>query len=87
VRFEDVACNVRERYSLGIERETGRYYVAIPVSSGFVDYTEFYEIDADTFSRYGADLDSALPFVVRCRNRQEDARLMLEPGRNRGTAG
>jgi hypothetical protein len=51
-----------------------------------VDYEEYYEIDKATFDRYRADLGSALEFVERCRKRQEDGRLIVKPGSNRGTA-
>jgi hypothetical protein len=86
MRFEDVAVNRQERYALGIEQKSGRYYVSIPVNNQIIDYEEYYEIDEDTFERYRADIDSALPFVVRCRNRQEDPRLMYQPSTRRGTA-
>ena len=86
MRFHDVAFDREERYAIGVEEESGRYYLSIPVTNGIVDYEEVYEIDAASFERYRADLASALPFVERCRNRQEDEHLILQPGRWRGTA-
>ena len=86
MKFKDVAVNRDERYALGIEQDSGKYYVSIPVSNSMVDYEEYYEIDKDTFERYRADLGSARDFVERCRKRQEDDRLIVKPGRNRGTA-
>jgi hypothetical protein len=85
MKFKDVAVNREERYALGMEEQSGKFYVAIPVSNGVADYDEYYEIDQPTFERYRADLDSAKEFVERCRNRQEDARLILKPGSRRGT--
>jgi hypothetical protein len=85
MKFEDVAVNRQERYSLGIERNSGKYYVSIPANNGIIDYEEYYEIDKDMFDRFRADLDSALPFVIRARNRQEDPRLMYQPSTRRGT--
>jgi hypothetical protein len=84
--FHDVAVDRTERYALGSERNSGRYYLSIPATNGIVDYSEYYEIDKDSFERYRADLDSALPFVVRCRSRQEDPRLMYQPSTRRGSA-
>jgi hypothetical protein len=60
--------------------------VSIPVSNSMIDYEEYYEIDKATFDRYRADLGSARDFVERCRKRQEDDKLIVKPGRNRGTA-
>jgi hypothetical protein len=85
MKFDDVAVNRKERYALGVERNSGRYYIAIPASNGIIDYDEYYEIDKDMFERFRADLDSALPFVERCRNRLEDPRLMYQPSTRRGT--
>jgi hypothetical protein len=86
MKFQDVAVNRLERYTLGIEQESRRYYISILVSNRLVDYEEYYEIDEGMFERFRADLDSALPFVVRCRNRLEDPRLMIQPGSDRGSA-
>ena len=86
MKFKDVAVNRDERYALGIEQDSGKYYVSIPVSNGMVDYEEYYEIDKATFDQYRADLGSARDFVERCRKRQEDDKLIVKPGRNRGTA-
>lgn len=74
------------RFSLGIEEESGRYYVSIPVSNGLADYEEYYEIDRTAFERYRVDPVAALPFVDRCRHRDADELLIVQPGSNRGTA-
>ena len=85
MKFKDVAVNRDERYALGIEEESGKYYVSIPVSNGMIEYEEYYEIDQAMFDQFKADLDSALPFVERVRNRLEDPRLMYQPSTKRGT--
>lgn len=85
MKFKDVAVNREERYAIGVEEQSGKFYVSIPVSNGMADYNEYYEIDQTAFERYRANLDSALEFVERCRNRQEDDRLFLKPGSRRGT--
>jgi hypothetical protein len=86
MRFHDVAVDRGERYAIGVEQGSGRYYVSIPVSNGLVDYEEHYEIDEASFLRFRDDLATARPFVERCRNRQEDGRLIVEPGADRGSA-
>jgi hypothetical protein len=86
VRFHDVAFDRDERYAIGIEQDSGRFYVSIPVTNGLVDYEEFYEIDEATFERFRADLGRALPLVERCRQRREDVRLMYQPSTRRGSA-
>jgi hypothetical protein len=85
MRFRNVAVNRQQRYALGIEQNSDTYYITIPVSNGIIEYGEYYEIDKHMFERYSADLDSALPFVIRCRNRFEDPRLMYQPSIRRGT--
>lgn len=84
MRFADVLVNVEERYSLGVEEESGRHYVAIPVSNGLVDYEEYYTVDRSTFDRFLVDPAATVAFVTRCRARELDDRLMIAPGTNRG---
>jgi len=73
-----------ERFSLGVEADSGRYYLSIPVANGMVDYEEYYEIDRAAFERYRVEPASAQGFVERCRNREADDLLMMKPGRDRG---
>jgi len=39
------------RYALGVEEESGAPFVAIPVSTGPVDYEEAYRLDSDQYAR------------------------------------
>lgn len=86
MKFNDVLVSREHRFSLGIEEESGRYYLSIPVSNGLADYEEYYEIDRTAFERYRVDPVAALPFVDRCRHRDADELLIVQPGSNRGTA-
>lgn len=86
MKFKDIVVRREERFSVGVEEDSGRHYVSIPVSNGLVDYEEYYEIDQATFERYCADPDSARELVERCRRREMDDRLIVKPGKNRGTA-
>lgn len=86
MKFKDVVVDRAERFSVGVEEDSGKHYVSIPVSNGMVDYEEYYEIDQPTFERYRADPDSARELVARCRRRELDHLLIVKPGKNRGTA-
>lgn len=86
MKFKDVLVCREERFSLGIEEDSGKFFLSIPVSNGLVDYEEYYELDQPTFERYRGAPKLALDFVARCRNHEEDRRLIVKPGSNRGTA-
>jgi hypothetical protein len=76
-----------DRFAIGMEKESGKYYVSIPVSNSYVDYNEYYEIDKASFERFLANPDSARPFVDQCKAQKMDHLLLVKPGSNRGTAG
>ncbi|MCL6691297.1 hypothetical protein M8R19_21580 [Pseudomonas sp. R3.Fl] len=86
MRFNDSYFNKDERFSIGIEESSGKFYISIPVSNGMVDYEEYFEIDKNTFESYMKNPGLALPFVMRCRNREVDNLLIIQPGRDRGVA-
>jgi len=74
------------RYSLGVDEESGRHYASIPVSNGVVDYEEYYELSAGQYVRFLSDPAAAIVFVDECRRRERDDLLLVQPGANRGTA-
>ena len=84
VKFKDILINRENRFSIGIEEESGSYYLSIPVSNQMVDYEEYYKINEEQFDSFKADMDSALEFVHQCREREKDDLLILKPGKNRG---
>lgn len=84
MKFNDLLVSREHRFSIGVEEQSGRYYLSIPVSNRLVDYEEYYEIDKDTFERYQSDMCAALPLVERCRQRKADDLLILKPGTDRG---
>lgn len=86
MKFNDVFFSKSERFSVGIEEESGKFYVSIPVSNRMVDYEEYFEIDKSTFDTYIKNPASALSFVERCRNREVDHLLIIQPGIDRGVA-
>jgi hypothetical protein len=85
MRFTDVWFSRTLRFAIGVEEESGRYYLSIPVANRSVDYEEYYEIDRATYQHFRTDPDAASPFADRCRNREVDDLLFHDPGRDRGT--
>ncbi len=81
---EDRFFSRADRYSLGIETESERYYASFPVSTGLVDYEEYYEITPDQFQRFLDDRAAAIEFVESCRRHEHDELLLQQPGWNRG---
>lgn len=45
--FDDAYFSRADRYSIGVESMSGRYYASILVSNGIVDYEEHYELTED----------------------------------------
>jgi len=84
VKFKDIVVNKTHKFSIGIEEDTGRYYVSIPVSNQYIDYEEYYEITNELFETFIKDIHSALDFVNKCRNHKNDNLLIQKPGSDRG---
>jgi hypothetical protein len=73
-----------ERYALGVDEESGRFYASFPVNSSAVGYEEFYELNADQYRGFLADPVAAIAFIEECRRHERDDLLMQKPGWNRG---
>ena len=84
-RFHDTHFSAAHRFSIGKDLKTGGHFLAIPVSSGVVDYEELYRLSAEQYERFASDLTSALDFVGQCRRREHDDLLIYPPGRRRGS--
>ena len=83
--YDDTFFSREDRYSIGLESESSRHYVSIPVSNGPVDYEEYYEIAPAQYESFLADRLAALEFVESCRKHERDELLIEKPGWNRGT--
>ncbi|WP_111511067.1 hypothetical protein [Mycobacterium kyogaense] len=83
--YVDTYFSAQDRYSLGIEDNSCKAYLSIPVSSGVVDYEEYYELAADEYCELLQNRSKAAEFAESCRNRDRDGRLIERPGWNRGT--
>ncbi|MFJ3485582.1 hypothetical protein ACIPL1_19650 [Pseudomonas sp. NPDC090202] len=86
MNFVDMYVNREERFSIGIEKVSGKFYVSFPVRNDMIDYEEYYEIDRAQYDLYQKDPNAALVFVTRCRHRELDELLIQKPGSKRGTA-
>lgn len=86
VRFSDVFVSREDRYSIGTELDSGRWYVSIPVSNGMVGYEEYYAISPGQSDLFLTDRTAAIEFVEACRRRLHDDLLIQKPGVDRGTA-
>lgn len=82
--FQDVAVDRERRFSLGRETTTEQFYLSIPVALRLVDAEEYYLLTPEEFSRFRDDPEAAGRFADRCRQRSEDARLLVAPGPERG---
>jgi hypothetical protein len=85
MKFEDTYFSREDRYSIGVESTSGRYYASIPVSNGIVDYEEYYELTQDQYREFLRDRGTAIKFIEACRRREHDYLLLQRPGSNRGT--
>lgn len=56
----------------------------MPVSNAMVDYIEYYWIDDVQHQQFLDDDERAFEFAEACRRRENDALLVLQPGRDRG---
>ncbi|WP_197675161.1 hypothetical protein [Microterricola viridarii] len=55
------------------------------MSTGVVDYEEYFELTASQYAQMLADPATAVTFIEECRRREHDDLLMQQPGWNRGT--
>lgn len=85
MKFEDTYFSREDRYSIGVESTSGRYYASIPVSNGLVDYEEYYELSEGQYQEFLRDRSAAIEFIEACRRREHDNLLLQRPGSNRGT--
>lgn len=83
--YNDTFFSRDDRYSIGIEEESSRRYISIPVSNGPLDYEEYYAISPDQYDHFLNDRSAAIEFVESCRRRERDELLIEKPGWNRGT--
>jgi hypothetical protein len=86
MKFQDIYVSKEQRFSIGVETQSGQHYLSIPVSNSQVDYEEYYQLTPEMFQTFSADPNAALAFVEQCRLRERDELLLMKPGRERGVA-
>jgi len=84
MKFTDIDFSRENRFSIGVEEESGKFFLSIPVRNQRVDYEEYYEISEEMLESFKMNMDLALPFVRQCRDRQLDHLLIQKPGKDRG---
>lgn len=86
MKFVVTATNREQRFSIGHDTESGRYYLSIPVANRLCDYEEYYEIDRAAHDAYPGNRGELAALASRCRLRLCDDRLIVSPGADRGVA-
>lgn len=84
--FKDLHFDKNNYFSVGIEVESGKYYLSIPVSNQRVDYEEYYEIEKLQAESYPSNLTELCQIAESCRSRKNDSKLFIKPGDDRGTS-
>lgn len=85
MKFTKTHFSKEGKYWLGIESDSGRHYLGIPISNAMVDYIEYYWIDTEQYEMFSKDQERAFDFAEACRRRENDAFLVYTPGADRGT--
>ena len=85
-RFQDARIDAQGRFSLGYDRESGSFYLSIPVANRSADYEEHYALSEAEYTSLISDRDLALSFAEQCGLRRRDELLILKPGGDRGVA-
>lgn len=86
MNFQVAHFSREHRYAIGTELDSGRHYLAIPVSNALVDYEEHYVLTDRQFRDFLHDSAAARAFADSCRRRELDDLLFRQPGSDRGTA-
>jgi hypothetical protein len=84
VRFNDLYVFTEKRFAVGVELDSGKYYLSIPVSNSRVDYEEYFEIDRAMVEACPRNTGELEALANRCRAGLNDERLLVQPGRDRG---
>lgn len=86
MKLIDLQVFKEDRFSIGVEEETGKYYISIPVSNQLVDYEEHYEISREMALKCHDKIAELRELAQHCRTRENDVNLIVKPGRDRGCA-
>jgi hypothetical protein len=84
MKFQDTSVDKENRFSIGTEKESGRYYLSIPVANRLVDYEEYYLITQEQHDQYPTNINDLTNFAESCRKRLNDHLILQQPGADRG---
>jgi len=84
VNFRETYFAKEDSWWIGQETDSGRHYLAIPVSNRMVDYFELYWLDDEQYHRFFDNHDLSFAFAEECRRREHDDLLVFQPGTDRG---
>ena len=73
-------------FSVGLDLKTQSYFLSFPVSTGIMDYEEYYTISADWALHPEEHFVELNAFAEECRHQKKDDLLLQQSGKNRGTA-
>jgi hypothetical protein len=79
MKFNHIFSSQEERFSIGIEEESNKYFIAIPVTTGIADYLEYYEIDKEDFDNFQTKDEHLKKIAQACRDRKNDSKLISGP--------
>ena len=82
MNFIDTYFSMEKRFSIGYEEQSGKYYISIPVSNSLSSYEEYYEISKIEHDRM--DIKELSLIAEKCRRRENDHKIILKPGTERG---
>jgi hypothetical protein len=84
MRFSAIQVCQERRYALERDTQTGTPVISIPVSNGLADYCEYYRISEGELEHFLTDEGAAAAFAGQCGRHEQDDRLVIKPGANRG---
>lgn len=75
-RFADTHVFRAERFSLGIDRDTGRYFLSTPVSGKMhaVEFEAYFSITDSEYRLFSEKPNVALDFLEDCRTARQQSR-------------
>jgi hypothetical protein len=86
MKFINIFINKDERFFIKREIKSEKLYLAFAVFNGLAEYNEYYEISEVEFKNFMNDENLLKAFVHECKDQKNDSRLLLKPGRLRGSA-
>lgn len=84
MRFKNEFVSRENRFTVGVDSQSGDHFVSIPVRNSKVEYSEYYRLTDAEYQLFRSDFAQALSFAQECKQRLHDDRLILPPGSERG---